>query len=425
MKRHPPDEADGCQEHQPSLDPGGDAMTHPNRKPPRLKPEKPRADFPLFPHQTGRWAKKVKGTLRYFGPWEDPDGALKRWLEQKDDLLAGRVPRKAGVGGVTVAELCGDLLDAKLRLVQSGELAERTFGEYKAVTDIIVEVFGKNRLVSDLRSDDFDKLRAHLSRTSGPVRLGGEVGRVRTVFKFAVDTDLIDRPVKFGPAFKRPSRRVLRLARKANGPRMLEADELRRVLDKAPQPLRAMVLLGANCGLGASDVGRLRLSHLDLDSGWLDFPRPKTGIDRRCPLWAETVEAVKDAIANRPTPKDPDDADLVFLTKQGNPWVRMTASTTDDKENFVPGIPLDALAQRFAKLLDDEGLKRPGLGFYALRRGLETVGGEAKDLVALDAIMGHARDDMASLYRERISDDRLRAVVEHVHGWLFGKGKKR
>ncbi|MCX7428770.1 MAG: tyrosine-type recombinase/integrase, partial [Planctomycetia bacterium] len=236
--------------------------------------------------------------------------------------------------------------------------------------------------------------------------------------------DLIDRPVKFGPAFKRPSRRVLRLARKANGPRMIEAADLRRLIDEAAQPLKAMILLGANCGFGASDVARLRLSHLDLESGWVDFPRPKTGIDRRCPLWAETVEAVKAVITVRPDPKDPDDANLVFLTKQGNRWVRMTPSTTDDKGNFVPGIPLDAITQRFAKLLDAEGLKRPGLGFYALRHGLETAGGEAKDQAALDAIMGHARDDMASLYRERISDDRLVAVVEHVRTWLFGPDKK-
>lgn len=40
------------------------------------KPRKPRADFPLFPRQNGRRAKKVRGKLCCF--------------DQKDDLLAGR-----------------------------------------------------------------------------------------------------------------------------------------------------------------------------------------------------------------------------------------------------------------------------------------------------------------------------------------------
>ncbi len=72
-----------------------------------------------------------------------------------------------------------------------------------------------------------------------------------------------------------------------------------------------------------------------------------------------------------------------------------------------------------AKLLAELGIKRPGLGFYALRQTFETVAGESRDQVAVDHIMGHARDDMASVYRERISDDRLTAVAEHVRGWLF------
>ena len=69
-------------------------------------------------------------------------------------------------------------------------------------------------------------------------------------------------------------------------------------------------------------------------------------------------------------------------------------------------------------------LKRPGLSFYALRHTFETVGGDSRDQVAVDAIMGHVRDDMASLYREKIDDERLEAVTRHVHKWLYPVAKK-
>jgi integrase len=64
---------------------------------------------------------------------------------------------------------------------------------------------------------------------------------------------------------------------------------------------------------------------------------------------------------------------------------------------------------------------RKGLAFYALRHTFRTIADEAKDQPAVDHIMGHARDDMASVYRERISDERLRAVSGHVRAWLFAE----
>jgi hypothetical protein len=57
----------------------------------KQKPTKPHPDFPLYAHASGRWAKKIRGETRFFGPWEDPEGSLERWLEQKDDLLSGNV----------------------------------------------------------------------------------------------------------------------------------------------------------------------------------------------------------------------------------------------------------------------------------------------------------------------------------------------
>ncbi len=51
-------------------------------------------DFPLYLHRTGQWTKKIRGRTIYFGA--DADGALRKYLEQRDDLQAGRTPRVQG-----------------------------------------------------------------------------------------------------------------------------------------------------------------------------------------------------------------------------------------------------------------------------------------------------------------------------------------
>ena len=71
------------------------------------KPKKPYRDFPLTQHQVGYWCKSIRGKIRYFGRWGrikngemvrlPDDGwreALNLFLEQKDDLFAGRTPRE-------------------------------------------------------------------------------------------------------------------------------------------------------------------------------------------------------------------------------------------------------------------------------------------------------------------------------------------
>ena len=378
------------------------------------KPAKPYPAFPLFAHATNRWAKKIRGKLHYFGPWSDPDGALKRYLAQADDLHAGRTPRNYDEEE-TLRHLANAFLTAKENRVNSSELTSRSFYDYRNTCKNVLDAFGPSRIVSDLRAGDFEKLRTNLSKRLGPVSLGNEIQRVRVLFKFAYDADLIDKPIKYGPHFKRPSKRTLRLARQAKGLRMLEAVELRKMLEEAKQPMRAMICLGINAGLGASDISGLPIAAIDLDGGFLDYPRAKTGVARRVPLWPETVAAVKEAIAHRQTPLDPDHESLAFITKQRHPWVRMTPN----------GRPVDAVCPRFSRLLSKVGAKRPGLGFYVLRHTTEMIGSEAKDQVALNHIMGHTDDSMAAVYRERISDERLLAVVDCVHRWLFDKVKPR
>jgi hypothetical protein len=81
----------------------------------------------------------------------------------------------------------------------------------------------------------------------------------------------------------------------------------------------------------------------------------------------------------------------------------------------------DAIAKESAKLESGVGIDRKGVAFRAGCYTYETIGGKSRDQVAVDFIMGHARDDMASAYRERITDERLRAIAEHVRAWLLAK----
>lgn len=376
------------------------------------RPAKPRKDFPLFAHASGRWAKKIKGRFVYFGRWDDDrkgERASQLWVDQKDDLLAGRTPR-GNREGLTVRDLCNSFLTAKEQQRDAGDIKPISFADYLDTCKTVVDAFGKNRLIDDLVATDFQSLRAGFAKKWGPHRLGGEVQRVRTVFKFGYDAGLIDKPMRFGPTFKRPTARIMREHRQKSGPRMFEAADLRKIIDAAGQPLKAMIYLGANAGFGNYDCGTLPLTALDLVGGWVNYPRPKTAVERRCPLWPETIKALRDALEVRRDAKLPEHGNLVFVTKYGAPWSKDIADSPVTKE--------------FRKLLDLLKLHRPGLGFYALRHTFETVASGSLDQVAVNFIMGHVDVSMAGTYRERIDNKRLKTVVNHVHNWLYPRKRK-
>ena len=257
------------------------------------KPSKPYKDFPLYAHANGQWAKKINGRLHYFGKWEAGwEAALKTYSQQRDALYAGANPETFYASGCTISDLCNHFLEAKNQLLKAGSLASSTYAGYKGTCETIIKVMSRTRSVSTLSPVDFDNLRAKLAKRCGVVTLANEINRVRIVFRYAYAADLVDRPVRFGPHFKRPSKRHLRVAKSQAPEKMFSGDEVRRLIDAATGQLRVMVLLGINCGLGNADCGRLEWSHVDLETGWLTYPRPKTGVPRRAKLWQETVEAL-------------------------------------------------------------------------------------------------------------------------------------
>ena len=199
----------------------------------------------------------------------------------------------------------------------------------------------------------------------------------------------------------------MRLHRAAQGPKLFTADEIHALLGTAGVQVKAMILLGINCGFGNSDCAALPTTAVDLEAGVIDFPRPKTGITRRCPMWPETVGALRDALEKRPDPKADADAALVFITKYGDSWGARPPTITHETR----------------KLLDKAGISGHR-NFYTLRHTFRTVADAAKDQPAADHIMGHESPHMSSHYREGIDDERLRAVAGHVRVWLLGDAPK-
>ena len=168
------------------------------------------------------------------------------------------------------------------------------------------------------------------------------------------------------------------------------------MLSKANKPMKAMMLLGINCGFGNEDCATLPLDVLDLKRGWVDYARPKTAVERACPLWEETVAALKDYLADRPTAASKEFEGLVFLTQTGLGW--------------SDGTRRNPITKEFTKLLEKLKIKRLGLSFYALRHTFYTAGEYCRDKDALEYIMGHAADgaDMRPFYREETWISRLR-----------------
>lgn len=425
-------------------------------------PDKPYADFPLFPHQTGRWAKKIKGRLRFYGRWGRTVGGVvtpvedveksaaeaklefdRCWPQHSQGLeAADKATVTDVVEGVpvtvdylTMKSLVNQFLTAKREQLRNKELSLHTFSEYHRTCGKLVKHFGKFCRVDALKPDDFKKLRTTFAKGCNLVTLGSKINRARVVFNYAITQRLIDKAVDYGDSFDKPTPLNLRLEKNSLPPNMFSRDECLMIiaaLEGKPLTIEgldapllwpacpvmlSMVLLGLNCGFGNTDCSSLPKSAVNLKTGWVEFARVKTGIKRRIPLWPETTAAIKKALPLRPDPIDPEDAKLCFLTERGTRFVRVQQSANHPERH----VTINSLGRRFEKLLTVLGIgtQRPGIGFYTFRHVFETIGGGCRDQVAVDAIMGHVDGSTGAGYREGFEDERLQAVVDHVHRWLW------
>lgn len=326
---------------------------------------------------------------------------MAKYLDQVDEIQAGRDPRKTGVVRVSsselsVADLCNLFLERQQRRIEIGEVSPRHFTDNFRSCRRLVEHFGKFTRAGSLRSADFTAYKVAFPSTWGAEKSGNEVQRIRTVFKWGFESELIPAMPNFGPDFRKPSRTVSRREQQKKavdrgGKLDFSAEEIQKLLKASTGWLHASILLGINGGMGNADCGRLSTTILDLKSGWYDLARRKTGIPRRFRLWGETVGAIRAAMMKRIIPKNDADEPLCFLTTHGKPvWWELTK---ESGETYI----CDNITKNFTKLCAKCGISRSGRGFYSLRRTFETVAGNTKDQVAVDYAMGHFDESMAAV----------------------------
>ncbi|MBC7852746.1 MAG: integrase [Pirellulaceae bacterium] len=331
------------------------------------------------------------------------DEALAEWERTKDDRLAGRQPRAKDDRAASVA----DVVNAFLAFKERTKVAPRTFARYEATGKMLAAFWGRDRTVESIGPDDFQNLRAKMAERWGAIALGNEIQIVRSIFVYGFKNELLTKPARYGDNFQKPTAKAVREARNAKGPKLFTPEQIKALLKLASPNLKAMIHLGINAALGNTDLGLLPVTAIDLAGGWLDYPRSKTGMPRRIPLWPETVAAVKVAIEKRPEPADPNDAKLLFVAAGG--------------QNYIGTHDGCRVGDEFRRLREAVGDEVAGRSFYDLRRTFQTIADRSLDPVAIRAIMGHvpASNDMSAIYRQSIDDTRLRAVADGVRHWLF------
>ena len=421
---------------------------------PRVLPPLPYDGFPLRPHCNGHWYKSIwnsrtkKSEQFYFGSWKDDRKGERALSDPQIGWLARRDAIHAGIDNVQVAwvpgalclgELMAQFLNHKRGAAEKGELSKVTLGDYLREVSAFVAFIKAGTPAGGLKPEHFSAYAKHLSDARQLGRHARKRVRayISAFLRYGATNGWIAMPNTgsdwIAPATDPDSLRQAkaRAGIRDNSQRIVNGEELEKLLSRATPTFKAMILLGVNCGLGPADIGRLRWGMLDLGTGKLIFPRPKTGAMRIGYLWRRTrkaLERVRTLKHNRIALGKSGDQALVFLTRKGLPYYRenerhKTILCGGREIRKLTGITVhNAISITFGRTARE--LNLDGLTFYRLRHTLKTLGKKAKDRDALNLMMGHREGTIGEVYdHEEIEFDRIKRVARVVYGSLWPKLK--
>jgi integrase len=406
-----------------------------------VPPKPPRRDFPLQPYGNGQWGKKIKGVRRYFGAWADPAAAEALYWAEKADWEAGRNPRLRPAalpdGSATLLETADRYLVSRREDLDSSDeearITAKTYAGCERAMKRLLEVV----------PEDFKRLRAQLGERVSVNTKAQYVVYVRAMFNWAVNVGkllprLPDWADQFRTVSKRQKDKSRYLFQKEHGERRFELEDARRIILACERAaaripgnwgnhaemkmqigsrlLLAGTLLGANCGPYSKDIAALTFADVDLDAGYVESLRSKTGFLWQATLWPETVAAIRSYLEVRPAPARVEWSARLFLTAIGFPVHHETRKLVDGELKVHQS---DALGQATAKLLSELGLKTRGVSFGAWRHTFSSLAGSFGHDHIIKRIMGHEIQGSLDDYM-KLRPEQLRPVTEGVRGRLLG-----
>jgi integrase len=257
-------------------------------------------------------------------------------------------------------------------------------------------VFGE-RIVSTLKPLDLEEYQDQREEDGrAPATVDMEISLVKTMVTNAFDNDLVDgRTVK---AF-RTVKRKLRKASNARK-RTLTIDEFLKLVDVAPDHLKAFLTVAFNTGMRTGELRGLKWAHIDREKRVIRLPADltKEGKAKVIPM----NHHVKGALAALPRAIHHD----FVLTYQNEPIVTPGGL----KNSFITacgkaGIPY---GRREAN----------GITFHDLRRTVKTnMLNAGVDKVYRDTILGHTLHGMDVHYMSPSEDDLHRAMAKYT-AWI-------
>ena len=209
------------------------------------------------------------------------------------------------------------------------------------VGDLSVELFAAWKLSLRERDYSAESINHYLSA-------------VRSMFVFAEETGVLEK----SPSLRRVKNESGVRAGSHEKP-LYSPEQISRLLEQADAQMRAMVLLGLNCGFGPKDMHDLTWDHMSEDR--ITLPRSKTGINQTFLLWPETQKALDEiqdqrlALIERlqARGRNRTDSGHVFVTRFWKTWSK------------------DSIAEQFRKLCDKADV--PCYGMYRLRHCASTA----------------------------------------------------